>query len=539
MNVKSLNINEMKNILKYLSLALLPASLCMACADDELPVLEDAILMNSIEISMPEEVRVKLYVDKTESVCYPMLVGEALQLEYMTDPEPSQVTFPGVEWSSSNPDVVSVAADGVITAVSAGSAIITVQPDTPNIQATSSMKVTVSETLVPAASITITDNAVMADAAGVPSCYMGETMQLTASIEPAETTYRSVKWSSADESVATVDMISGLVTGVSRGYVDIIATALDPEQPATASHRIYIDEIVTPLGLRLTNAPAADATFPVEMKRYTLEFDTYPSFSTRSLIEWSSSDEAIATVEGGVVRFNGCGRVTITATCPEGELPADAAGFAKSASATFDIPEGLIREYFLDLSNLTWNHAGQSGNGTKTSSVVKQTAAGETYMEVTTYNQNATNQRGDFKHIGNVKIHAGKYPIVTIRMTDVRDAYEEITSCNLNLDTSGDGYSGNVGGNNNKYLKRYKCSDGSTVFIYDLSQQTFANGGLIKTDAAVEFRTFQFKYADMRTIDHQITYNVYWVETFASEDALKARMAGLEAQYGITYEETK
>ncbi|MDE6858259.1 MAG: DUF4979 domain-containing protein, partial [Alistipes sp.] len=225
------------------------------------------------------------------------------------------------------------------------------------------------------------------------------------------------------------------------------------------------------------------------------------------------------------------------ATCPEGELPSDAAGFVKSVSATFDIPEGLIREYFLDPANLTWNHAGQSGNGTSTSSVIRQTETGETYMEVTTYNQNATNQRGDFKHIGNVKIHAGKYPLVTIRMTDVRDAYEEITSCAINLDTSGDGYSGNVGGSNNKYLKRYKCSDGSTVFIYDLSKQTFANGGLIKTDAAVEFRTFQFKYADMRTIDHQITYNVWWVETFASEDALKVKMAELEAQYGITYEE--
>lgn len=529
----------MKNILKYLTLALVPASLCVSCADDELPVLEDAILMNSITITMSDDVRVKLYVDQTEATCYPMLAGETLQLEYTTDPDPSQVTFPGVEWTSSNPDVASVAADGVITAISAGSAIITVQPDTPNIQAASSMKVTVSDTLVAATSITVSDNAVMTDDEGVPSCYIGETMQLTAAIEPKETTYRSVKWSSADESVATVDMISGLVTGVKRGYVDIVATALDPDEPATASHRIYIDEIVTPLGMTLRNAPAADATFPIEIKSYTLEFDTYPSFSTRSLIEWTSSDEAVATVEGGVVRFNGCGRVTITATCPEGELPADAAGFAKSVSATFDIPEGLIREYFLDPANLTWNHAGQSGNGTSTSSVIRQTEAGETYMEVTTYKQNATKQRGDFKHIGNVKIHAGKYPLVTIRMTDVRDAYEEITSCNINLDTSGDGYSGNVGGNNNKYIKRYKCSDGSTVFIYDLSQQTFANGGLIRTDAAVEFRTFQFKYADMGTIDRQITYNVWWVETFESEDALKAKMAGLEARYGITYEELK
>jgi len=526
----------MKNILKYLLLSFMPAAMCVSCDDDDQAVLKDSVLTESITLELPDDVRMKLYVDATESTVYPMLTGETVTFTYTTYPDASEVTFPDAEWTSSDPAVATVGADGKVTAVSAGTAIVTVQPDTPNMLASASLKIVVSDTLVPATAISFTDNATMFFE-DTPSCYMGETIQLAAEIEPSETTYRTVKWSSSDEAIATVDPISGLVTGVSRGYVDITASAIDPESTVKATRKFYIDQIVEPLGIKLLNAPAEGATYPFDQKKFTLEYETYPAYSTRSLIEWTSSDESVATVEGGVVKFVGYGTVTITATCPEGELPADAAGMEKSVSATFDIPEGLMREYFLDPSNLSWNHAGQKGNGTETSSVIKQTEAGESYMEVTTYSQNATKQRGDFKHIGNVMIHAGKYPIITIRMTDVRDAYESITSCAINLDTSGDGYSGNLGGNNNKYVKRYCCSDGSTVFIYDLSTQKFNNGGLMQTSSAVEFRTFQFKYADMATIDHQITYNVYWVETFPGYDALKAKMAELEARYGITYEE--
>ena len=62
-----------------------------------------------------------------------------------------------------------------------------------------------------------------------------------------------------------------------------------------------------------------------------------------------------------------------------------------------------------------------------------------------------------------------------------------------------------------------KCSDGSYVFIYDITKQgVFKTGGTAPTNEYLKFDLFQFKYADMRTIDHQIQYNLYWVQTFKS-----------------------
>lgn len=48
----------------------------------------------------------------------------------------------------------------------------------------------------------------------------------------------------------------------------------------------------------------------------------------------------------------------------------------------------------------------------------------------------------------------------------------------------------------------------------------------------VEFRTFQFKYADIRTIDHTLEYNVYWLQTFKTIEEVQEYIAG----EGLTYE---
>ena len=90
-------------------------------------------------------------------------------------------------------------------------------------------------------------------------------------------------------------------------------------------------------------------------------------------------------------------------------------------------------------------------------------------------------------------------------------------------------------GNNNKWLHDYKCSDGSHVFIYDLQSQKWATGELLPTGSVAEFTTLQFKYADIKTLDHQVDYNVYWVQTFKNMDDLKKY---IESE-GLTYDVIK
>ena len=200
------------------------------------------------------------------------------------------------------------------------------------------------------------------------------------------------------------------------------------------------------------------------------------------------------------------------------------------------IEEGLVRELFHDPDNYGWYNAKQSGNGTSSS---HKWSYGK--VTVTTYTQNATKQRGDFR-CWNAKtwLHAGYYPIFAIRMQDVKDLYDGVTARNITLDASGScagtNFSGGLDGNNNKWLHDYKCSDGSHVFIYDLSKQKWANGGVLPTTAVAEFSTLQFKYADIATLTTQVTYDVYWVQTFKTIEDLQRYVTDVE---GLTYEVIK
>ena len=69
--------------------------------------------------------------------------------------------------------------------------------------------------------------------------------------------------------------------------------------------------------------------------------------------------------------------------------------------------------------------------------------------------------------------------------------YDGVTARNITLDASGtcDGtkYSGGLDGNNNRWLNDYKCSDGSHVFIYDMTSQKWNTGGLLPTTSIAAF----------------------------------------------------
>ena len=98
---------------------------------------------------------------------------------------------------------------------------------------------------------------------------------------------------------------------------------------------------------------------------------------------------------------------------------------------------------------------------------------------------------------------------------------------------TGTDFKGELGGGNNKWSKRYKCSDGSSVFIYDLREKSFPTGGVLPATTVAEFTTFQFKYADMKNSAIQLQYNVYWVQTFKSLEEVGALLESEE----ITWEE--
>ncbi len=521
------NINK---IASYIVLGTLVLSLASCEKPSVIPDVDPAYCPSAVEILLPEAQAGLVYDDPaTGTVTLPLIVGEKVALQWSLQPD--TVTFTDVIWSSSNPTNVSVNADGIIEALSAsglGYSIISVTP-TGMYSATgvsASLRVKVSETLVKAASIEVTT------ADGENSIFIGDQLQLTAAILPEEATYRTVTWSSADETVAIVDK-QGVVTGVGthgqlNETVNIIATANDGSG-VVGKFAVRVKDVVDPSAVTLDKSFDKDHyACWIGDKSVALAYTTVPEESTVSKIQWESSDPEIATVVDGVVYFNYSGHFgefTIKATCPNGT----------SDEIRMNLPAGLIREHFTNENNLTWGVAAQAGNGTETSQVWHS----EGYLTCTTYNQNANTQRGDFQAKGKIWLCTANYPVIALKMDYVVDKYESITSCAFKFDCvgkdveSGADYKGELGGGDKKWSKRYKCSDGSSVFIYDLREKSFPTGGVLPATTVAEFTTFQIKYADMKTNEQQLEYNVYWVETFKS---LEAVQTAIESD-GLTWEE--
>lgn len=504
----------MKKVKKYgfgcLMLAAVSAML-VSCKDEVKEPLVSANYPSSVTLEVPADLQQYIYTNNTGAQVLPLIKGETAQLSYSMTPE--NVTYPEVTWTSGDEKVASVDESGLVTAIAAGYSIVQVAPQIAYAGSglISVIRVEVSNSLVAAQSITI--------AADTNVIYAGETAQLTADILPATATYRTVRWSSSNENIATVDM-NGVVTGVTNSQMEadvtITATSLDGAN-VTAQQVIKVMQVVAPTDITLDQTYAAPSYLcAIGDKKCTIDYTTVPASCTKSLIQWTSSDENIATVNGGVVTFNqsgNFGNVTITATCPE---------TGNSSSIMLNLAEGLIRELYHDENNITWDltAAHKSNGGSSVWSDGK--------LRVTTYTVNATTQRGDFSKVDPIVwLNATNYPILALRMTDVLNDYaaDGVTARNINVDsnTSDGTYKGSLGGGNNKWLTRYKLDDDSYVFIYDLASQTFATGDLLV--GTVPFTTFQWKYADIKTIDHAVTYDVYWVQTFKTTADVQAYVA--------------
>ena len=513
--------NKIYTMMLMLGLAVTSFTSCSD--DDEGGNLYPAVIPSSVEFNLAQDKQMLVYTDETGAQCLPLVKGETLKLDYTVTPD--SVTYKDVVWTTSNADFVTVSEEGTISAVDGdGYSIVQVAPvglyEGSGISA--NLKVVVSSELRMATNIPVTSSA--------DEVYAGDTLHMQASILPANSTYKTVKWSVDDENAASIDPKTGVLTAKQASAIStpvtIKATALDGSN-VVGEKVIRVKKVVTPENVTLDQAYAAENGYCCALNEQTLNlnYTTVPAECTTSLLKWSSSDESVATVNAGVVTFKGFGTVTITATTPDG----------KSSSINLNIPVGLIRETFHNEKHYSLYNAKQSGNGTESSHVWH-----DGYITITTYTQNAAKQRGDLKWWDTpITLHAGNYPIIAIKMDEVKDQ-EGITARNLNFDVVGKSESGAdfkaLGGGNNKYSGEYKCSDGSHVFIYNLSTVAFGTGGIAPTNEAISFNTFQLKVADIATVTHQIQYNVYWMQSFKSIEDLQSYIKNVD---GLTYEVKK
>ena len=149
-------------------------------------------------------------------------------------------------------------------------------------------------------------NSIKLDKTAIELC-VGENSTLKATTDPSGAS-AGVVWTSSNTKVATVD--NGIVTGVSKGTATITAKTNDGK---TASCTVKVGAAVT--GVTLSSA----ALTLDQGETSVLTATVMPSDAGNKTVTWTSSDEKVAAVSGGIVTAKSGGTATITATTINGK----------------------------------------------------------------------------------------------------------------------------------------------------------------------------------------------------------------------------
>lgn len=269
----------MKKVLFLLSICIL----LVGCSKEDTPRIVTSISFDKNEISIK--------------------MGESETLKVIH--EPSDLSAPSYTWESSNEDVATVI-NGKVAAISVGEATIKVTAS--QLGLTTSCKIKVN----PVEAETIVLNTTNQE------LKIGDEFQLTATIEPENTTDKSITWESNDDKIATVTE-EGLVKAVGVGKAIITVTSGN----VSVTCNIEVEPI------QVTGISLSHEDIEIEITdEFELHATVSPVDATNKKINWTSSDERIAKVnEEGIVLGISKGQIKITAKTEDG-------GYTKECKVT-------------------------------------------------------------------------------------------------------------------------------------------------------------------------------------------------------------
>ena len=227
--------------------------------------------------------------------------GKTKQLEATVLPK--DATNRKVKWTSSDTSVATVDSKGLVTALKVGEATITAKAkDGSKVKAKCKVKVKKSSNWV---------LAMLSD--GTKELKVGGSTKLSA----ATTDGVTVTWSSSDSNVAKVSS-KGKVTGVGEGKAKITATA--SKQDSLGNKKVSVTITVKANGKKVTSITLNHTKAIIKTgKQLQLSAKVKPDDAANKEIEWATSDNSIATVDGnGLVTGKKQGKVTITAKAKDG-----------------------------------------------------------------------------------------------------------------------------------------------------------------------------------------------------------------------------
>ena len=256
-------------------------------------VMEPVVTVTGVEL---DESDIELYVDETKALTATVLPADA----------PDKT----VTWSSSDENVATVNSSGVVTAMSAGTAVITVTTN--------------SEGKTASCNVTVKDRTSyqLALSPSTATVNYGESQVFVASlittVGSSSTTSAldaaSVTWSSSDAAVASV--ADGIAAGVGAGTATITAKYTPAESGAelSATAELTVKDVVSySLAIDPESAEITVGSTQVFTLTLTTTTNGVPSEQPVTGATWSSSDAAVASVADGVATGVGAGTATITA----------------------------------------------------------------------------------------------------------------------------------------------------------------------------------------------------------------------------------
>ena len=243
----------------------------------------------NLNIQIPVE---SIDLDETQKTMY---VGDTVKLTYTMQPSDSSID--DVIWSSTNPSVATVDANGKVTAKSVGSTVIILK----SVDGGYSVYCTITVRQLAAAVKFSISNLTL---------NVGEYYYIKYTLTPKGSTDNDLVWESSDTRIATVDK-EGKVVAKKAGTIVIMART---KAGGTAYCNVTVTQPVTGLILNFS-----EKTININSK-FTLEASVTPSTSTNLNVTWRSSDEKIVKVaKNGEVSGILGGTAVITATTEDGK----------------------------------------------------------------------------------------------------------------------------------------------------------------------------------------------------------------------------
>jgi len=210
-----------------------------------------------------------------------LIQGNTFQLE--ADIRPANATYKTASWKSDNSEIAMVDDDGVVTAISPGTAWITAEARDSSGKYCKCYVTVIAP--IPATGVTtMVDEIVMAP---------GEKKTVVAKATPTNTT-DSMMWTSSDESVVRVNSVTGEITAIAPGNASVIVMM-------DSGKKAVINVIV--VGLSRTS---------VVMDYYSTGVTLYVEGAT-STIRWYSTNPRVVEVRNGTLTSRGSGTATVEA----------------------------------------------------------------------------------------------------------------------------------------------------------------------------------------------------------------------------------